>query len=281
MSAALRIGVPECVWDARAILGEGPVWDGQAVWWTDIKAPALHRYEPASGGRTSWSAPEPVGSFLIEPDGRLLAAMQSGFARLTLDPQGGAIHVEPVCQPEADTPGNRFNDGKRAPDGSFWAGTMDDAETEASGAWWRLDPAGTAHCLETGYRVTNGPAFDAARGRVYLTDSARQTVFLADLIDGGSGFSNKRVFLQFGEGDGYPDGMETDADGCLWIAFWDGWRIDRFDPDGALMARIGMPVARPTSLAFAGDAIYVTSASIGLEGQALAGGLFRIELSGG
>jgi sugar lactone lactonase YvrE len=42
-----------------------------------------------------------------------------------------------------------------------------------------------------------------------------------------------------------------------------------------------MPVARPTSLAFAGDAIYVTSASIGLEGQALAGGLFRIELSGG
>jgi xylono-1,5-lactonase len=281
MSGALMIGEPECVWDARAILGEGPVWDGRAVWWTDIKAAALNRYEPTSGCRTSWSAPEAVGSFLIEPDGRLLAAMKSGFARLRLAPDGGAIEVEPVCQPEADTPGNRFNDGKRAPDGSFWAGTMDDAETQASGAWWRLDPAGTARCLETGYRVTNGPAFDAARGRVYLTDSARQTVFCADLVNGGEGFSNKRVFLQFGEGDGYPDGMETDADGCLWIAFWDGWRVDRYSPDRALLARIPMPVARPTSLAFAQDAIYVTSASIGLEGQALAGGLFRIALQAG
>ncbi|MGY6629004.1 MAG: SMP-30/gluconolactonase/LRE family protein [Oceanicaulis sp.] len=276
MSAALQIGPPECIWDARAILGEGPVWDGQAVWWTDIKAPALHRYAPANGHKTSWTAPEAVGSFLIEPDGRLLAAMKSGFARLTLPPDGGAIHVEPVCRPEAATPGNRFNDGKRAPDGSFWAGTMDDAETEASGAWWRLDPDGTARCLETGYRVTNGPAFDAARGRVYLTDSARQTVFAADLTCNGAGFSNKRVFAQFGEGDGYPDGMETDGDSCLWIAFWDGWRIDRYDPDGALMARIDMPVARPTSLVFADEAIYVTSASIGLDGQALAGGLFRI-----
>jgi len=279
MSAGLRIGTPECVWDARAILGEGPVWDGQALWWTDIKAPALHRYEPAGGGKTSWEAPEPVGSFLIEPDGRLLAAMKSGFARLTLPSDGGAIEVEPVCQPEAATPGNRFNDGKRAPDGSFWAGTMDDAEAIASGAWWRLDPDGTSRCLETGYRVTNGPAFDAARGRAYLTDSARQTVFITDLDGGGSGFSNKRVFAQFGDGDGYPDGMETDADGCLWIAFWDGWRIDRYDPEGVLMARIEMPVARPTSLAFADGDIYVTSASIGLEGQALAGGLFRIELS--
>ncbi|MCH8489543.1 MAG: SMP-30/gluconolactonase/LRE family protein [Oceanicaulis sp.] len=280
MSAALRIGTPHCVWDARAILGEGPVWDGQAVWWTDIKAPALHRYEPQTGAKTSWTAPEAVGSFVIEPDGRLLAAMKSGFARLTLDAGGGAMTVASVCRPEADLPGNRFNDGKRAPDGSFWAGTMDDAEQGASGAWWRLDAGGTARQLETGYRVTNGPAFDAARGRVYLTDSARQTVFAADLSDGGAGFSNKRVFVQFGEGDGYPDGMETDADGCLWIAFWDGWRIDRYDPDGALMARVDMPVARPTSLAFAGDAVYVTSASIGLDGQALAGGLFRIDLQG-
>ncbi len=278
MSAALKAGAPECVWDARAILGEGPVWDGRAVWWTDIKAPALHRYEPQTGRKASWDAPEAVGSFVIEPDGRLLAAMKSGFARLTLEADGGAVAVEPVCQPEAYLPGNRFNDGKRAPDGSFWAGTMDDGETQASGAWWRLDPSGEARQLDAGYRVTNGPAFDAVRGRVYLTDSAHQTVFVADLTGNGAGFSNKRIFAQFGEGDGYPDGMEVDAGGCLWIAFWDGWRIDRYDPEGRLLARIEMPVARPTSLAFAGDAIYVTSASIGLADQALAGGLFRIAL---
>jgi L-arabinonolactonase len=34
-----------------AILGESPVWsvDDQVLYWLDIKAPALHRYDPASG----------------------------------------------------------------------------------------------------------------------------------------------------------------------------------------------------------------------------------------
>ncbi|HCY54922.1 MAG TPA: gluconolaconase [Oceanicaulis sp.] len=279
MSAGLRIGTPQCVCDARAILGESPVWDGQALWWTDIKAPALHRYEPAGGQMTSWATPEAVGSFVIEPDGRLLAAMKSGFALLTLETGGGGLAVEPVCQPEAHLPGNRFNDGKRAPDGSFWAGTMDDSEIETSGAWWRLDPDGTARQLDTGYRVTNGPAFDARRERVYLTDSARRTVFVADWIYGG-GFRNKRVFKQFSKVDGYPDGMQTDREGAIWIAFWDGACVRQFSPDGELMQAVDLPLQRPTSLAFApeADCLFITSASIGLDTGPADGALLQLNI---
>ena len=75
---------------------------------------------------------------------------------------------------------------------------------------------------------------------------------------------NRRVFLQFGAGDGYPDGMTVDAEGCLWIAFWDGWCVRRFSPAGRTGSQtIDMPVAQPTSCAFGGpdlDRLYITSA---------------------
>ena len=268
----VKLSEPQIVWPARAVLGEGPVWDraSQALYWVDIKGLALHRYDPATGARDTWRADEPIGCIDAPgAQGRLLAATRSGFA--WLEPKAdGALQRTALASPEIETlPGNRFNDGKRAPDGSFWAGTMDDAESDATGAWWRFDPSTqSAERLETGYRVTNGPAFDAARARVYLTDSARQTVFVADWITGG-GFENKRVFAQFGDGDGYPDGMQVNDDGSLWIAFWDGACLRRFSPDGALVQTIALPVQRPTSLAFAPEIkrVFVTSAAIGLEGE--------------
>ena len=40
-----------CLWEAAAILGEGPLWSARegALYWVDIKAPALHRYRPDDG----------------------------------------------------------------------------------------------------------------------------------------------------------------------------------------------------------------------------------------
>lgn len=273
---------PEIVWPAGAVLGEGPVWSPRegALWWVDIKGLALFRYELETGLRSVWRADEPIGC-IDAPDlsGRLLAATRSGFAWL-VPGEGGAVARTSIITPESDLSGNRFNDGKRAPDGSFWAGSMDDAEAADSGAWWRLDPTtGKARRLATGYRITNGPAFDPARSRVYLTDSARQTVFAADWIAGG-GFDQLRVFKQFGAGDGYPDGMEVDRDGALWIAFWDGACLRRYDPNGQLIQTVGLPAQRPTSLAFAPEVgrIFVTSAAIGLEPARAQGALMSLRI---
>lgn len=280
--AVRKVSEPEIVWSARATLGEGPVWDPQsrAIYWVDIKGLTLHRFTPDSGQQSTWRADEAIGC-ITAPDaqGRLLAATRSGFAWLYAQ-SDGALKRVPLASPEAQSlPGNRFNDGKLAPDGSFWAGSMDDAEAADTGAWWRFDPkTQQTTCLETGYRVTNGPAFDTARNRVYLTDSARQIVFAADWIPGG-GFESKRVFAQFKDGEGYPDGMQVDVDGSLWIAFWDGACLRRFSPDGALIQTIALPVRRPTSLAFAPErsSVFVTSAAIGVDG-ADEGALLRLSL---
>lgn len=279
----LELSEPKIVWPGGAILGEGPVWSThqQALYWVDIKGLKLHRFSPVSGVRQSWICDEPVGCIdAPDADGALLAATRSGFAELWLQPDGSARR-RPIKATGAETrPGHRFNDGKRAPDGSFWAGAMDDSEATDAGVWWRLDPhSGEATMMDEGYRVPNGPAFDPTRNRVYLTDSARQTVYVREFNSEGPGFlRTKSVFLKFGEGDGYPDGMQVHSDGSLWIAFWDAACVRRFAPSGALIQQIDLPVTRPTSLALAPElsALFVTSASIGLEDDGRQGGLVQL-----
>ena len=111
---------------------------------------------------------------------------------------------------------------------------MDRRERDASGTLYRLDPDLTSVAIDTGYTVTNGPAFSADGRTLYHTDSPLQRIYAFDVADDGQA-TNRRVFAQFGEGDGYPDGMTVDAEGCLWVSFWDGWCLRRLSPGGELL----------------------------------------------
>jgi sugar lactone lactonase YvrE len=134
MSVARR---PDCVWNAGAQLGEGPLWvpGEQALYWVDIKAPAMHRLDPRSGERRSWSVPVQVGSIARRATGGFVAGTKAGFAFVDMARE----EVTPIANPEADQPGNRFNDGKCDGAGRFWAGTMDDALHDATGWLYCLD----------------------------------------------------------------------------------------------------------------------------------------------
>ena len=272
---------PVCVADCKAVLGEGPVWVASeaALYWLDIKGRRIFRRDFEGGEVTSWETPFRIGSLAPRAGGGFVAGSDRGFA--FVDP--GAGRFEPFAQPEPDRATNRFNDGKLDRAGRFWAGTMDGDEKEATGALYRLDASLEPARVDDGYRVTNGPAFSPDGRTMYHNDSARQLIYAFDLDADGQP-SNRRVFAQFGDGDGYPDGMTVDAEGCLWVAFWDGWCVRRVSPDGEVLRRIEVPVQRPTSCAFGGpalDHLFITSAAIGLDEndravQPYAGGLFVV-----
>ena len=84
-----------------------------------------------------------------------------------------------------------------------------------------------ARAIDDGYGSPTGRRSAPTGDVMYHNDSARQVTYVFDL-DAPATPPNRRVFLQFGEGDGYPDGMTVDAEGCLWIAFWDGWCVRRY-----------------------------------------------------
>lgn len=282
MRAPLATNV-RCVAPVEAVLGEGPLWDPRIgkLLFLDIKGGKLFAYDPQTEETETYPAPGKVSALGLRRKGGFVCARKNGFAFLDL--RGGETHFTAAASPENDRPDNRFNDGKVDLAGGFWAGTMDEKEKDPSaGSWWRLSPDGVAAKIDQGFHVTNGPAFDAARGRVYFTDSARRTIFAAKAERGG--FGGKRVFLQFGEADGYPDGMDVDTEGGLWVAFWDGAAVRRFSPDSDLLEEIAIPAPRPTSVALVGDRAYVTSARIGLKPEELAvrpqsGALFNITLA--
>ena len=270
----------QCVADVHAVLGEGPVWVQRdaALHWVDIKGRKIFRLGE-SGALDRWETPFRVGTLAPRTRGGFVAGTDQGIADIDLE--SGRFEI--VADPEQHLPDNRFNDGKVDRQGRFWAGTMDDEELQANGALYRVDAGFRWTAIDHGYKVTNGPAFSPSGDLMYENDSARQVTFVFDL-DADGNAANKRTFLQFGDGDGYPDGMTVDSEGCLWIAFWDGWCIRRFSAEGERLQTIRMPVSKPTSCAFGGpdlDRLYVTSASIGLDGAALemqpnAGGLFMV-----
>jgi sugar lactone lactonase YvrE len=270
----------ECVADVRAELGEGPVWVAaeQALYWLDINGRRIFRLD-AAGKRDERPTPMRVGSIAPRAGGGFIAGTDQGIALVDLDPD----RFELVASPERHLPHNRFNDGKVDRQGRFWAGTMDDRETGSAGALYRIDPDRACTAIDGGYGITNGPAFSPDGAVMYHSDTLRQVTYAFDL-DAAGVAANRRVFLQFGTGEGHPDGMTVDAEGCLWIAFWGGWCVRRFSPDGNLLRTVELPVEQPSSCAFGGpglDRLYVTSATKGLDQTALAmqpnaGGLFML-----
>jgi D-xylonolactonase len=262
--------------ETRDTLGEGALWcarDG-AFYWVDILAPALNRLSLASGLVERFVMPEPLGWVVEHAQGGFVGGFRTGVARITLDP----VSVGPRVGPEPHLPGNRMNDGKADHTGAIWCGTMDMAEVEQSGSFYRLSPEGQWAQIDSGYGVTNGPAFSPCGRWIYHTDSFKRTIYR--FARQGDGAVDREVFVLFTEADGYPDGMTCDADGYLWVAHWGGARISRFAPDGTLDRAIAMPARQITNIAFGGeglDRMFVTSAAIGLPESADDGALFEVE----
>lgn len=283
----LGMAAVRCVWRANARLGESPCWvEGeQALYWVDIRAPALYRYRPDTEERSRWSLPELVGCVAPVEGGGLVLALRSGIFRTSYLEPNRDIELEKVASfPEEDAR-LRFNDGKAAPDGSFWVGTMDDREQDAIGAWYRLSGSGQPTRLAAGFAVTNGPAFDVVRRRTYVTDSARRTIYCWS--GWGSQIQFPKVFRRFDSKEGCPDGMTVDTEGRLWIAFWEGACLRALDPEsGEIVETIELPVLRPTSCAFGGrggNQLFVTSADTftdSVKKDRLDGSLLVVELSG-
>ena len=226
--------------------------------------------------------PETISSLALRDSGGLVAAMRSGFCFVDLD----RAEVHEIADPERHLPGNRFNDGKCDARGRFWAGTMQDAEQEACGALYRLDPDLSVHEMDDGYGITNGPAWSPDGTVFYHNDSTARAVYAFDCDQDAGTIRDKRVFVRLTEHDGFPDGQTVDSAGCLWLAHWGGWRVTRFTPAGVVDRVMGFPVGQVTSCAFGGPdlrTLYVTTASTGLDDrqraeQPLAGGLFAVEV---
>ena len=276
----------ELIVDARNGTGESPVWhpSEQALYWVDIPARQLHRWQPVDNTHQVWQGDQMLACIARCDDG-WVAGMESGIFHIQTRADGslasrvlsGVTHAQP---------GMRFNDGRCDRQGRFWAGSMllDMQQGAQVGALYRLDREGHLHLQQAGLIVPNGLAFSPDGTRMYLSDShpSVQKVWAFDYDTDTGTPHDPRLFVDMRKYPGRPDGAAIDQDGCYWICGNDAGQIHRVTPDGRLDRSLSVPVKKPAMCAFGGanlDTLYVTSirpAGVDLGDQPLAGGVFAL-----
>lgn len=251
--------------EARAQLGEGPVWDAarNCLYWVDIDRHEIHRYRPSSGDEVIARLDVPVGAVVPRAGGGLLVAAGLGFA--TVADEGTVTWIATVGT------GDRMNDGACDPLGRFLVGTMK-YDRSAGAALYRLDPDGTVTTLLTEVAISNGLGWSPRGDRLYYIDTPTRKVDVFDYdLDRGV-LGARRVFVDIGDMPGNPDGLTVDADGGVWVVLCRGATLRRFTPDGRLDHVVELPVSRATSLAFGDpslDTLYITSGRFDLDDERL------------
>jgi len=273
----------EVVATVGAELGERPVWDANVgcLIWVDINAGLLHRFAPDDGDTIVAGVDGPVGAAAPRARGGYVLATRDGFRLVAAD---GSAEGPPVVPPGMPA-SVRFNDGACDPAGRFWAGTTATDGRPGTASLYRLDGDGSVTEVLTAVTESNGLGWSPDAATFYYTDSgepeSRVRAFAFDQRAGT--LHDERDLIRFGPGDGVADGLVVDADGCLWIAMWDGGCVRRYSADGELLAAYPVPVSRPTCPGFGGpelDDLYLTTAWEGLPGdlreaEPLAGHLLR------
>ncbi|WP_031476145.1 SMP-30/gluconolactonase/LRE family protein [Streptomyces bicolor] len=262
---------------AEAELGEGPTWDAATgrLLWIDILGSRVHSYDPVSGRRTVRTTPQHVGAVKPRVGGGLVLNLRDGVGLLDADDGFRWLRHEPV-------PGRRANDAAVAPDGSLWAGTMRYDEAPGGGTLSRLTGDGSAEVILDDVAVSNGTGWSPDGRLMYYIDSPTRRVDVFD-HEGGR-VVNRRPFVTIEDGAGFPDGLTVDAEGCVWVALWEGAAVRRYTPAGELDRVIPLPVPRVTACAFAGPDLtdlYITTARVGLASPPpLSGSVFVVPGAG-
>ncbi len=278
----------EAVVDAKATIGESPTWSApeHALYWIDVKEPALFRYDPASGAQRSWAVTSDIGGFALLAGGSgAVVALRKGVFRLDFT-SGSLTRLAP---PPYDPALLRFNEGACDGTGRFWVGVMFDPLDKSAQPPQRSSLH--SFTLDGGLRpepdaaeLHNGMAW-SPDGRVFYLSHSNRREILAHEFDPANGrIGPRRRFAEIPEALGLPDGAAVDTEGGYWCALHGGGRLRRYRPDGSCDRDIELPVSQPTMCAFGGenlDELYVTSARDKLapeqlEREPLAGALFRV-----
>jgi len=252
----------------RARLGEGPTWDAATgtLLWVDILASEVHRLDPAGGGDTVLRTPQHVGAAKPRAGGGLVVNLRDGVGRYAAD---GAFDWLVTWAED----GRRGNDAAVDAGGRLWAGTMRYDEAPGGGRLYRVDPAGGVVTVLAEVTTSNGIGWSPDGGLMYYVDTPTRRVDVFD-VDAESGLvARRRPFVDLGRVAGLPDGLTVDADGCVWVALWDGGAVHRYTPAGALDRAVEVPAARTTACAFGGPGLgdlFVTTATVGLDPERLA-----------
>jgi len=251
--------------DRRCTLGEGPLWhpERQQLFWFDILNCRLLSRE--NGEPRSWRFDEYVSAAGWVSRTELLIASQTRLLLFNLDTQTS----QKICDLEADNPVTRSNDGRAAPKGGLWIGTMGTNAEPGAGAIYRYYN-GELRKLFGNITISNAICFAPDGNSAFFADTAARTIQRVSLDIDGWPSGTPQLFVDLGPQGLNPDGAIIDSEGFLWNAQWGASRVARYAPDGRFVEEIAFQAKQVTCPAFGGadlQTLFATTAADGLEGD--------------
>ncbi|SOD95155.1 SMP-30/gluconolactonase/LRE family protein [Blastococcus haudaquaticus] len=261
--------------DVVTFHGEGPVWwpDSSGLRCVDMLAGDVLTLGGDGAVRRTH-----VGDVaaVVRPrrGGGAVFAVERGF--VLEDPDGTRAVLDPVWS----DPGVRMNEGGCDPDGRFWCGSMAYDQAPGAGAMYRLDPDGSAREVFGGVTVSNGLEWSPDGSTAYYNDTATHRIDVFD-YDREGGLTGRRPFVAPGA-DESPDGLTVDAEGGVWVAFYGGGQVRRYDAGGRLDEVVDVPTPQVTACTLGGpelDQLFITTSRQGMRpgDDPLAGALFMVD----
>lgn len=250
--------------DSACTVAEGPRWNGaeRTLYWVDISEGIVLRQAesaPADGYERFFPGLGKIGAVEFAQDGRLLLFTERCEVHIS---EFGSIPERKWTLPRhGDT---RFNDVIDVGDGVFFCGVAP-IRPSVRGELWRFDSrTGEFSCVESATSgMPNGMGLSPDRKTLYFVVSDEKTLYAYDFDDMAKTVSNRRAVCRDFASPGVPDGMCVDlADGSLYVAVWDGRRLEHRSSDGALLDVVEFPMAKVTSACAVGGRIYVTTGNL-------------------
>ena len=287
-------------WEFELVAGpfggttEGPVWDGQALLFTNIPKSQIMRYELETGDCTEYrSGTNGTNGLMFDAQGRLFGCSSVGRCILRFEPDGTTTTLPHLLDGKRhNSPNDLAIDRK----GRIWFTDMfnqlsvEEREVDHASVL-RLDPDPQAEGGWVLKRMTydtsepNGILFSQDERTLYVVQSDYQGArdLRAYPLRDDDTLGNFTQLHEFGQDfTGVHrglDGMCLDTDGN--IITCGGWRqagpgpmMYVFAPSGRVLETHPVPVDRPTNCTFGGsglDTLYITTGG---------GHLFRVRNTG-
>jgi gluconolactonase len=256
-------------------LTEGPVWDGEHLYFTHIRASRIMRYDPKRGALTEWrTGTNRTNGLAFDADGRLFGCCSGGRSMVRFDPDGRIVTIaDRVEGRKLNTPNDLAIDRK----GRIWftnpwnEGNIDATERQEldNRSVLRADPQPDGSYTVT--RVT----FDTTQPNGILVSQDQRTLYVAEsgyardinrelraypILEDGSLDTYSTLFTWGAEARGLHrgiDGMCLDRDGNIvatagWEVSGAGPMIYVFTPRGRVLETHPVPANRPTNCCFGG-----------------------------
>jgi sugar lactone lactonase YvrE len=262
-------------------LGEGPFWDDakQELYFVDITNKQIKIFSPSDSSVRTIQFSQEVSAVFLDQNSELIVAARDGVFAASQD---GALKtlLAPI---EPEDTSIRTNDAKCDSTGRMWVGTMAFDFTPGVATLFTLDSKGLKEVVPV-LTIANGMGWSRDQKNMYFIDSptGRVDIFDCDLHSGE--LQNRWPFITFDVTGGIPDGLTTDEDGGIWVAFFGGGEVRRFDPSGELTHVVTLPVKQVTSCCFGGkdmSELFITTARYAMNSESLAreplaGSLFKL-----